>query len=1763
MLLRRLSPWCLCLLLTVSGAAVAGQPPLRPGKVTVYHYHSELDDTDQPFSVWLPEDYTPAKKWPLWVQLHGLGGNHRIRGARKENRDGIVVAPDGRGATDYKLWGEEDVVRVVRECKTLFTVNENRVYLYGFSMGGSGSWQIGVHYPDLFAALGPVCGNADHRVWERLWDWGEKNPTWLSPKKRWVENTESAAFFAANLYNLPSYACHGTKDNVVPVGHARSMTAAIRRHNGVVIYDENPEAGHGIPGPMVAEMLRWMKEQRRNPWPRQVVYKTAWRRYEGAYWVRLHRFQRAFAFARIEAEVAGPNRIEVETENLEEFSLHLVPPLVEAAKPVQVTVDGARQYTGPVPSDGWLRLRERDGTWRPSEEPTGLHKTPRLEGPIYHAFMSSFIIVHGTGGDDRDRRVAQDEAKVLADRWNRWARGRARVKADKDVTDEDIASANLILVGDINNNLLIPRVADRLPIRIDDSGVQFGDQRWEGDDIGLKMVHPNPLNPERYVVLFTGTTWRGVYQVVGRFGNWFDWGILDGWHWQDFAVFDDNTYSPETFLAVGYFDNDWQLDPDWYVTGDQDLRVARPPRKTPALRKPPAEAGQIYLSDLQPAYVRAEKGCVARDRSFNAHPIRLGGQTYEHGLGVHPNCDIGFDLGGQFDTFEAIVGTDLEGEESVSAARDRAESFEFMVIGDGKMLFKTGRMRWDSEPRHIYVPIQGVRRLELKIHRRSGPRWLSGPVDWAIARVGEPIHNRIAIQPRPAEPERLAEEIALDGEWELASFPVGGGLRAQAHQGDPSAWREGIAAQVPASAFAALEDAERDDLLRDATRREWWYARSFQAPEDWAGRSVWVELDGAAYVADAWLNGRWIGRTMGPFERGRFNATKGIRLGDRNRLAVRVVAAPAPLAKGEKDFKPTPQHKLVTSQALAQARRPMLGLWRSARVKAAGPCVLRNLHVDTLSLSEDEATLHVSADVRNVAGKDVPVILTGSIGGAAEPVTFQVEADLKADEGRRLEAEVRVPNPRLWWPRELGEQPLYTLAAGLWTTDGVLCDEASQEFGIRTVDFERSGDGVRLSINGQETLPIRGLVWTPADPLLRPQAKHLETLLARAVDCGANALRVWGGGLAETERFYDQCDRLGLLVIQEFGLASAPQRSAADVFRKNVADTIARLRSRPSLVAWAVGGAARGRGPAEPELARLAAALCSELDPRRTCILESPRDGTARLWATASVQGRTYWRDAAIPYDPGIGSPAAIQANVEYYRLHNLSHVLWQLNGPTSSASAALVDRRGRPRHAYYALRRTSGAVTIQADFGGPAPPTLTVGEPLEAESVVRCDWRTLRGATVAAEILDAEGHRVTAWARTLDVPRGKVERPFACRWVPPASQAGRTVFLRLRVNDRAGRRVASNLYCFGVVAPSEATDAPRLRVAWLTAKPQGPLNQEEFLAAAGVEAVRPQAPEIEPPLDLVQDERYAAAKLDEVTWDEPSVAPIELADIDGVVIDAATVLEQYTEEDLRAVVAAVRRGCGLLIEGFNPALEETPLAPLLPARQASDLPSGMARRPRAVAPDDWLVNGIPWETAPVLPRRPALEVAAEARALVQTDPSHPLLVESARSGSSVLMLTESAELSGWSQRDVLYARMLSQLGRLPAREAEAMAHALARTSEADLDDVGQAALHIQARQEGATVALRLTNVSGRPALMAHAEIVPSGRAQSLADGLSLSDNYVTVFPGETQVIRLDKYRLTAKTVDGRFKVVIRARNCVPVPLPASFELNAQGVSLR
>jgi beta-mannosidase len=191
------------------------------------------------------------------------------------------------------------------------------------------------------------------------------------------------------------------------------------------------------------------------------------------------------------------------------------------------------------------------------------------------------------------------------------------------------------------------------------------------------------------------------------------------------------------------------------------------------------------------------------------------------------------------------------------------------------------------------------------------------------------------------------------------------------------------------------------------------------------------------------------------------------------------------------------------------------------------------------------------------------------------------------------EVVLRVEEPELWWPNGLGAQHLYEV-------EGF-------EVGFRTVGF----DGYELVVNGVP-VPVRGWNWVPIDALYGvPRPEKLAHLLGLAARAGVNLIRVWGGGLIETPEFYDLCDRLGLLVWQEFsqsssGIDSVPsdEPGFVELMAAEARAIVPRRRGRASLAVWCGGNELDG-DDSTPVLAALKEVV-AELDPERAWLPTSP-----------------------------------------------------------------------------------------------------------------------------------------------------------------------------------------------------------------------------------------------------------------------------------------------------------------------------------------------------------------------------------------------------------------------------------------------------------------------------------------------------------------------------------------------------------------------------
>lgn len=442
--------------------------------------------------------------------------------------------------------------------------------------------------------------------------------------------------------------------------------------------------------------------------------------------------------------------------------------------------------------------------------------------------------------------------------------------------------------------------------------------------------------------------------------------------------------------------------------------------------------------------------------------------------------------------------------------------------------------------------------------------------------------------------------IELGGPWKIQHFEPGEkpALELAAPGLDDRYW---IGADVPGDVHSALIRrgiidspyyGHNDAKCRWIERKEWWYRTAFTLdtrPDPAAGERAELVFEGLDTFATVFVNGHEVGKTANMLMSHTFDVTRLVR-GGWNSLAVKF----DPLHLHHRDKEQfewssyTKERPWLRKAAMNFGwdwgpRLVTAGVWGKVRLDLRQLAKLEGVYAYTASLAEDhsEAVLVVEAETRALASgvrAEVELRLLDAEGLAvAETVQPVEESRRSLYTGRRAKAaaELRVSAPRLWWTHDLGEPYLYRLEVVL-RAEGREVDRYVQSFGIRTVELalrdEADNRSFAFVLNGVK-IYAKGANWIPADHMIGaiPEERYRE-LVELSVLGHMNMLRVWAGGIYEKDVFYEECDRQGVLVWQDFAFANALfpdfNRDFMENVRQEVADNVRRLRNRASLALW-------------------------------------------------------------------------------------------------------------------------------------------------------------------------------------------------------------------------------------------------------------------------------------------------------------------------------------------------------------------------------------------------------------------------------------------------------------------------------------------------------------------------------------------------------------------------------------------------------------------
>ncbi|GAA1695238.1 glycoside hydrolase family 2 protein [Glycomyces endophyticus] len=513
---------------------------------------------------------------------------------------------------------------------------------------------------------------------------------------------------------------------------------------------------------------------------------------------------------------------------------------------------------------------------------------------------------------------------------------------------------------------------------------------------------------------------------------------------------------------------------------------------------------------------------------------------------------------------------------------------------------------------------------------------------------------------------------------------------------DAAALAAGVPAAVPGEAHLDLRragliadpfDGDNEAAQQWIGDTSWRFEAAFTWTADGSERHDLVAL-GLDTVATVSLNGTEVGRTQNQFRSYRWDVRELLREGE-NRLAV-VFAAPVPeaAARAERDGAlPRTNHhdynqlrKMACSfgwdwgvdVAGAGIWKPIgLDSWSGVRVTGVRPLV--DVVANAGGGHDGVLTAHV--DVERAAGTGpvpVEVAVTGPDGEV-------LRADATVADGKSSTVvTLTVPDVRRWWPVGHGDQPLYAVAVTAGEGDW------HGRVGFRTVALDTAPDAAgapfEISVNGERVL-VRGANWIPDHAFLTEIDRDRYTRrVDDALDANVNLLRVWGGGIYESDDLYDLADERGLLMWQDFLFACAayseedPLRSEVEA---EVRENVARLSPHPSLILWngnnentwgsvdwSWAHRLGGRGWGDAYYTELLPAVLSELDPTRPYSPASPhsfgdyrhpndeRYGTMHIW---DVWNRVDYRVYA-DYRPRFVSEFGFQAPPAWSTLTGVVH---------------------------------------------------------------------------------------------------------------------------------------------------------------------------------------------------------------------------------------------------------------------------------------------------------------------------------------------------------------------------------------------------------------------------------------------------------------------------------------------------------------------------
>lgn len=523
---------------------------------------SDVDGSVQYYSV--NPSTTQGDNQALFLSVHGASVEARNQARAYAPKDwGHIIAPTNRRpfGFNWEEWGRIDAMEVLAEAEKVFKTDPAHTYLTGHSMGGHGTWFLGVTYPDRFAAIAPCASYPDIAKYSRpnadAANVGEKH----FPMICQAANAGRVLDLRKNFLQSGIYILHGDSDNVVPIEQVRRMREILGTFHPDFCYYEYPGGSHwysneSVDWKPIFDYFRWHSVPSADK-VKQLEFHTASPAISAKdYWVTINQQDTAYDFSSVSFKQTD-NGISGTTSNVASLTFDF--PALKLPAEASITIDNE---TIPVDGTRPAVLKKVSGKWTLVEEIPVTEKYPSRYGGFKQAFDNRVVFVYATGGNKEENTWYQNKARFDAETFLYRGNGSIDVIADKDFIPSAYADRNVVLYGNASNNKAWNKLLKNAPIQVLKGEIRMGDKVLKGNDLGTYFVYPRPDSPTASVGVVAGT---GIEGMKATYPNDYISGITG---FPDLLIFNVDMLKEgiHGIQVSGFFGNDWSVEDGCFIT---------------------------------------------------------------------------------------------------------------------------------------------------------------------------------------------------------------------------------------------------------------------------------------------------------------------------------------------------------------------------------------------------------------------------------------------------------------------------------------------------------------------------------------------------------------------------------------------------------------------------------------------------------------------------------------------------------------------------------------------------------------------------------------------------------------------------------------------------------------------------------------------------------------------------------------------------------------------------------------------------------------------------------------------------------------------------------------------------------------------------------------------------------------------------------------------------------------------------------------------